>query len=109
MRVNPSNPGAAANVLNWCGLGIERVMNIKKTSLLFPCRVFTTRLFYFIVSKIAAPPQLSIRGPSSGEITTGSTVDLICTVTGFPAPQVVWDKVDGPLPAQHTARGGRLR
>ncbi|GFR68365.1 basement membrane-specific heparan sulfate proteoglycan core protein, partial [Elysia marginata] len=39
----------------------------------------------------------------------GSDIDLYCAVSGYPTPEVTWDRVEGPLPAQHSTMRGRLR
>ncbi|KAK3801367.1 hypothetical protein RRG08_059069 [Elysia crispata] len=61
------------------------------------------------IVRVYSAPTLNIQGPPSGEVSVGQTIDLRCVASGYPTPQIVWDKVEGPLPADHVARGSILR
>ena len=39
----------------------------------------------------------------------GESADVVCTATGYPTPQVVWERLDGRMPTDVVIRDGFLR
>ncbi|XP_028515786.1 peroxidasin-like [Exaiptasia diaphana] len=55
------------------------------------------------------PPRLTKVPESFQTVIQGSTVNLICTASGYPPPIITWSKVHGSLPSKRSQQnGGKL-
>ncbi|CAM9944593.1 unnamed protein product [Lampetra fluviatilis] len=56
---------------------------------------------------VQVEPQISVM-PSSRVIAPGGTASFTCHASGLPAPQLSWNKVDGPPPSDFSVERGVL-
>ncbi|KAK2193775.1 hypothetical protein NP493_5g02050 [Ridgeia piscesae] len=61
----------------------------------------------FAVISVTVPPTVSMGQPRV-TAAAGQRVELICQVTGTPAPRIEWMKQGGALPAQHVIDGNQF-
>ena len=49
--------------------------------------------------KVTVPPKISLNPSGSMQVSPGENVQLQCTATGEPTPEVTWEKIQGYIPS----------
>ena len=49
--------------------------------------------------KVTVPPKISLNPSGSMQVSAGENVQLRCTATGEPTPEVTWEKIQGYIPS----------
>ena len=72
------------------------------------CDVTNISMIVIIRFYSTVPPTVNIYPPRETRADGGS-VEFLCTATGSPPPQIIWEKENGQLPPQHSIQSGVLR
>ena len=65
-------------------------------------------LIYFIGNKYPQSPQVSL-SPTVIDASEGDSADITCTASGYPVPEIVWERLDGRMSTDVTIEDGYLR
>ena len=57
--------------------------------------------------KVTVPPKISLEPSGSIQVSPGESVQLRCTATGEPTPEVTWEKIQGYIPSS-ASRGAAV-
>lgn len=70
---------------------------------------YNFKLFFTkLGNKYPQGPKVTL-SPTTIDASEGESADIVCSATGYPKPQIVWERLDGRMPTDVIIRDGFLR